>query len=289
MSGKAAIRKLHSDASNLGWGGLDLEKGTAVHEFWRDQLGLHINVKELHAAIHTVQSLARKGEKVHLGVDNSVAYHYTRKSGGRKKAFNAILRPFLTWCQEHQISVEVNLVKSQYMQADALSRKLQDVGDYILRKDIFRHIQKIFSQFIQPDIDIFASPGNAQLEKWVSRYPHWGAWACNALDMDLSQVRNCWANPPWTLIQQWLHRLQQAPWVKCLMAVPFWVGSSWWPQLVKLQVRGSPVVLVQPRWGLFTSCLGEAMPPTRWPLLCVMLSGACWRANKFRLKVSKHI
>lgn len=32
MAGKAAIRKLHSDVSNLGWGRLDLETGTELHE-----------------------------------------------------------------------------------------------------------------------------------------------------------------------------------------------------------------------------------------------------------------
>lgn len=55
--------------------------------------------------------------------------------------------------------------------------------------------------------------------------------------------------PTWTLIQQCLHRLQQAPCVKCLVDVPFWVANAWWPQLVKLQVRGSPVVWFHPGGG----------------------------------------
>ena len=31
-----------------------------------------------------------------------------------------------------------------------------------------------------------------------------------------------------------------------------------------------------PHWGLFTDCSGVAMPPTRWPLLCTVLSGSCY-------------
>ena len=41
-----------------------------------------------------------------------------------------------------------------------------------------------------------------------------------------------------------------------------------------------------PFHGMFSDCLGTCMPPPRWPLLCVLLSGACWRQNKSRLKVS---
>ena len=289
MEGKAAIRKLHSDASGVGWAGQDLVEGTALHEFWRDKQGLHINVKELFAALQTVRSLAKKGEKVHLGVDNSVAYSYIKKSGGRKPIFNELMRPFLLWCQKQGITVQVNLVKSAEMLADGLSRKRPDSGDYTLLRSVFLQVRELFWPFVQPNVDIFASPGNAQLPKWVSRYPHWGSWASNALEMDLTQVQHCWANPPWTLISPWLHRLRSAPWIKCLLAVPWWVGSSWWPLLAKLHVRGTPVVLVQQRWGLFKSCQGEMMPPTRWPLLCILLSGSSWRENKFRIKVSHYI
>jgi hypothetical protein len=289
MEGKTAIRQLHSDASNLGWAGKDLVEGTDLHEFWRDQSGLHINVKELYAALQTVKSLTKPGERVHLGVDNSVAYSYLKKSGGRKPVFNQLMRPFLLWTQSKEISVEVNLVKSADMQADFLSRKAPDKGDYTLQRSIFLQVREIFWPFCQPDLDIFASPGNHQLPKWVSRYPHWGAWEVNALEMCLDKVSHCWANPPWTLIHQWLCRLRLAPWVTCLMAVPLWVGTSWWALLAKMHVKGSPVVLVEPRWGLFQSCQGEMMPPTRWPLLCIQLSGSSWRGNKSQIKVSHYI
>ena len=282
-------RSLHSDSSGHGWGGKDLLEGTELQEFWRDQSGLHINVKELLAAIATVKSLAKRGERVLLGVDNSVAYSYLRKQGGKKGPFNETLRPFLEWCQENQVVVQPTLVQSHNMLADSLSRKGVDKGDYTLCQNVFLHLQSLFHPFVQPSIDMFSSPGNAQLQNWVSRYPHWGAWGVNALELDLSPVESCWANPPWNLVSRWLVRLRSAPWVKCLLAVPWWVGSSWWPLLVKLHVRGTPVVLVQPREGLFQNCLGEKMPPTRWPLLCLMLSGASWRENKFRLKVSHYI
>ena len=72
LQGKSTIRTLHSDSSNFGWAGVDLRTGQKVHEFWRSEAGLHINIKELKAAISTVRSLAKPGEKVFLTVYNSV-------------------------------------------------------------------------------------------------------------------------------------------------------------------------------------------------------------------------
>ena len=76
-------RKLASDSSDMAWAGLDLQTGDFLQEFWREEQVLHINVKELRAAISTVQSLAKKGDRVHLLVDNAVTFHYFRKGGGR--------------------------------------------------------------------------------------------------------------------------------------------------------------------------------------------------------------
>ena len=75
---------LHSDSSDLGWGGLDPNSGEKVQEYWRDRKDLHINVKEMEAAINTVCSLAKKNETVELNVDNQVIYYYLAKGGGRR-------------------------------------------------------------------------------------------------------------------------------------------------------------------------------------------------------------
>jgi len=289
LQGKSVIRTLHSDSSGFGWAGVDLKTGQKVHEFWRSEAGLHINIKELRAAISTVKTLAQPGEKVFLTVDNSVTWSYLRKSGGRKPHLNAICRPFLQWCWDNKIELQPNLVASEDMVADELSRLPVDPGDYTLKREIFQEILKVFRPHVKPEVDMFSSPGNSQITKFVSRWPHWQAWGCNALEMDLAPVEHCWANPPWKLILPWLERLRENPHINCLLAVPWWVGSVWWPLLVRLHRRGTPVVLVKPRWGLFTNCLGQEMPPTRWPLVCLTLSGSCWRENKFHLKVSNFI
>ena len=79
-------RFLHSDSSTHGWGGLDIQNGNFIQEFWRDMEGppLHINKKELIAAINTIKSLSKEGETVSLSVDNQVIYYYLTTGGGRK-------------------------------------------------------------------------------------------------------------------------------------------------------------------------------------------------------------
>ena len=94
---KVVVRKLHSDSSNHGWAGVDIVHGTVVQEFWREKNGLHINVKELDAAVQTVKSLAKPKEVVHLSVDNSVAFAYLSRGGGRLPQFNLMMRDFWRW------------------------------------------------------------------------------------------------------------------------------------------------------------------------------------------------
>ena len=128
FGGKTPIRNLHSDSSQESWAGVDLTTPKLVQEFWRDQRSLHINVKELKAAINTVQSLAKKGEKVSLSVDNTVTLSYLRKGGGKIPSQNQIVRPFLKWCIEKQIILDLTLVKSAENLADGPSRWGQDRG-----------------------------------------------------------------------------------------------------------------------------------------------------------------
>lgn len=84
---------LYSDSSDLGWGGLNPKTGEFVQEFWRDRCDLHINVKELEAALHTVRSLAQPGENVELTVDNQVTFYYLLKGGGGKTLSTSFYAP----------------------------------------------------------------------------------------------------------------------------------------------------------------------------------------------------
>ena len=96
---------------------------------------------------------------------------------------------------------------------------------------------------------MFASPGNKTYPLFVSRWPHYQAAATDALKMDLTCIGHCYANPPWNLILQWLERLRKNPQVRCLAILPYWVGTVWWPLLLRLFDRQAPCLLIKPQTG----------------------------------------
>ena len=186
-----------------------------------------------------------------------------------------------------QYSTSPYISQVKRSKADQLSRWKYDIGDYTLQQKVFHQILNCFCNSITPAVDMFVSPGNAKFHKFVSRWPHYQAIGTDALKKDLTCIDQCYANPPWTLILQWLEKLRRHPHVRCLTIVPYWVGNAWWPLLLRLLDRHRPVLLFRPQQGLFINCLGQEMPPTRLPLICVVLSGKHYRENKFHLKISK--
>jgi hypothetical protein len=221
---------------------------------------------------------------VSLSVDNSVTFAYLRKGGGRIPSLNQLVRPFLKWCMEKEVNLEVHLIKSAEDLADGPSRWQQDRGDYTLNRNLFHDLLWQMKGHITPKVDMFASPGNHQLPLFVARYPHWQAMEVNALTCPLDNIRECYANPPWKIISTWLHRLRENKHIKCLVIVPYWVSSPWWPLLLKLHVKGTPALIIPPFQGMFSNCWGESMPAPHWPLACVILSGKVWNTKKSKVK-----
>ena len=161
------VRTIHSDSSDWAWAGVDC-KGNLVRDFWRQQSTWHINLKELAASVKAVKSLARQGEHIQLAVDNTVCQSYLTKTGGRLASHNLLIRDLFKWCQNKQISMKVVRVKSADCWADAPSR-WPDRNDYALNRNLFLFLQETFAPWVQPAVDIFASPSNSQLQRFVSR------------------------------------------------------------------------------------------------------------------------
>jgi len=202
-----ASRVLNSDSSTWAWGGVDSTGGGIIQEFWRTDHTLHINTKELIAAAQTIKAFAKTGEHILLNIDNQVALSYLKKWGGKKIYLNQVVKDLLDHCIQHKIQLQVQWVPSQQQVADQLTRWRKDPGDYTLEMETFQKIIKFFQKYIQPEVDMFCSPGNKKIPKACTRWPHWGSFLVDALNCDLSQVGQVYTNPPWKIIYQWLCRL----------------------------------------------------------------------------------
>ena len=102
------------------------------------------------------------------------------KGEAKKTHLSAILRPFIKWCLENQVRLQVQWVPSEEMQADNLSRWVYDKGDYTLDGNLFKWVKNQFYPWCKPKVDMFASPGNAQIFKFVTRWPHHQAFLVDA-------------------------------------------------------------------------------------------------------------
>ena len=79
FQGKTAVRELHSDSSQKAWAEMDVTNRSLLQEFWRENQVLHINVKELEAAMSTVKCPAKPKEHVCLMMDNAVTFYSLKK------------------------------------------------------------------------------------------------------------------------------------------------------------------------------------------------------------------
>ena len=154
---------------------------------------------------------------------------YLLRHGGKIGKLNEILRPFLHSMNLHSVSLVPRLVPSSQMQADAISRWSVDPGDYSLDPQVFQHLLHVFRNHVHPTVDLFASPSNALLPAFGSRWPQHRPVVVDALSANLASLTDIWCHPPWAVIARWLHRWRVHPHIRALTVVPWWVSESWWP------------------------------------------------------------
>ena len=138
-------------------------------------------------------------------------------------------------------------------------------------------------------MDMFSSPGNKQLDHFVSRHPHWSLGGiprgCIALPTRPSASLLCqppmddnpaMAHSPLGEPTSGLHDHSFLLGFRCTVAPTSQTASA--------RVQGSDST---PLSRDVPQLLGRTIADPRWPLLCVVLSGRCFREGKFRLRASK--
>ena len=97
-----------------------------------------------------------------------------------------------------------------------------------LKRSFFR----LCDQSFYPDVDLFASRNNHQIERFLSWFPQPGAWHYDAFSFSWKCIKP-YIFAPFSLI---LNKIVEDEVEKSLLVIPHWTSQSWFPVLLSLLI-----------------------------------------------------
>ena len=142
------------------------------------------------------------------------------------------------WCIDHNVWVTASHLPGKLNEeADRLSRKFDDRTEWMLDRDIF---QSITARFGEPEIDLFASRLNKQVQNYVSWLPDPEAVSVDAFTLNWNGLK-FYAFPPFCLIAKCLQKIREDN-ADGIIIVPNWPSQAWFPLLREMTI-GKPMLL----------------------------------------------
>ncbi|XP_077977537.1 uncharacterized protein LOC144433103 [Glandiceps talaboti] len=162
-----------------------------------DESKMHINALELLAIEFALRAFMSKIKHHHVKVlsDNTTAVSYVVNMGRIKSdQCNRIGVDIWKFCIDNDIWLSCSHIAGRdNTEADRASRHFDHQLEWKLNENIFR---KICKQWNTPDIDLFASRLNAQIDNYVSWRPDPNASYVNAFTIDWGKFNNVYLFPP---------------------------------------------------------------------------------------------
>ena len=197
---------IYSDASNHAWGSYMCNKETGGH--WDEsEIDCHISIKEILAVKFSLKSFVSnlKSISVKIYIDNTTIVAAIRHMGSsHSDIINKYTKDMWEWCIERDIWLIPTYVCSRDNFADLPSRETYLDGEWMLNIDIFN--KAMLDLNFKPDVDLFASRLNKQLDRFVSFKPD-----PEAIDIDVFSIS--WTNlkfyafPPFSCISRCLQKI----------------------------------------------------------------------------------
>lgn len=217
-----------TDASKTGWGGVSSRSDTVSGLWTRDESLFHINTLECLAVTRSLQSLSPPRNSVILvRTDNTVVVSLINKQGSNKsRTLSLFLHDLLSLCSQHSWTLRARHLPGHLNTwADSLSRSLPIRAEWSLSQESFQQLTALHHQ---PQIDLFAHPGNAKLPSFGCPFPFPTATVVDALASDWNQWESIYLFPPPDLIQTCLLKLAHFRGA-ALFIVPLLPSVPWWP------------------------------------------------------------
>lgn len=244
-----------TDASNKGYGGH--VNGQMFQGTWSEkEKNLHINCLEMEAVIKCLVHFLHllENQCVLIRCDNSTVVQYINKQGGTR----SVQTCYLAW-KLWQIAIKHNVqLKAAHVAghlnvlADNLSRVRIRATEWSLNDQM---VQKIFLNWGQPMIDLFASVDNRKVQIFCSWENHSQAYAVDSLTIPWQNMFG-YAYPPLCLIPRVLHHMSQCN-CQIILIAPHWPRRHWYPTILQyliacpLRLPNIKNLLVQPKTQIY--------------------------------------
>ena len=246
---------IYTDASEKGWGA-HMDNLTAEGT-WQDQpLPHHINRLELeavHSVLVSFQDSIPRG-MILIRSDKSMVVALINIQGGtRAPSLSERTEEILLWAHSRGWSLfSRGVAGSANVLADLLSRpdKIIQTGWTISHQAL----ERIWSNWDKPMIDLFATKFSKRLSIYVSPVPDPQALHTDTMDLDWTKLQ-AYAFPLWSILKAVVEKARkEGP--NLILIAPFWPAKAWFPSLTNLS-HGPPIDLclrekdlLQPRSGI---------------------------------------
>ena len=155
---------------------------------------------------------------------------------GKCKDRYRLVKDIWLWCMEHNVWLTaVHIPGAEKIDADLQSRVFSTNTESTLNKPIFA--AAISKLGVSPNIDLFASRLNFQIQPYVSF--HSGAIATNAFYMSWKPYLS-YIFPLFCPISRILQKIQEEK-ASVLAVILKWPTQIWWPYLISL-LRRNPII-----------------------------------------------
>ena len=257
-------KTLHTDASNLGFGGMS--DGKTFSGQWKEQeKNLHINLKELLAVKYCLFHIFDQSSNICIKVltDNTTTMHYIGNMGGKILPCHEITREIWEWAIQRNIWLISCFIPGKFnVAADKLSRLLNETTEWSLSQKYFT---KILTKFPQISVDLFASDMNYKLPQYVSWLPDKNAFESNAFTISWKKFVG-YAFPPFNLIGRVLKKVELEG-SNVILIVPEWRSQYWFAKLMTMLIE-PPMFLPRGRVVLENPVNARATPITSRLMVC---------------------
>lgn len=232
---------IQTDASLQGWGAFNVKTSISTGGRWNDAEAIFpINHLELLAIFYALQAFCSDLRNTHVSIqsDSTCAIAYINNMGGiASLRMDQLALEIWQWCLDRELFISASFIPGLWNSfADFASRNFSDSTEWMLKRDLF---VRLCEQSFHPDVDLFASRINYQIERFVSWFPQPGAWRYDAFSFSWKNLTP-YIFAPFTLISRILNKIVEDEVEKALLVVPHWSAQSWFPVLLSLLIS-SPI------------------------------------------------